>query len=33
MNATIKASSDSAKRDLELICDICNDHLCDVQDG
>lgn len=28
---TLRASSDSAKVDLELICEACGGHLCDAQ--
>lgn len=31
--ATAKASDDAAKQDLELICDTCGKHLCDVEHG
>lgn len=32
-NTECRQSSDDVKRDLELICTLCDDRLCDVQHG
>jgi len=32
-NFELRASSDPVKRDLELICRTCGEHLCDAEHG
>jgi hypothetical protein len=33
MNATLHGSDDPVKLDLELICDLCGEHIVDAEDG
>ena len=32
-NAVLRVSQDPAKVDLELVCDVCETHLCDAEHG